>query len=51
MNLLLIAALAFLIVAITGVSLFFSDLLLGATTWTNVLSFVIMANITLFLST
>ncbi len=46
---LLIAALAFLIVAITGVSLFFSDLLLGATTWTNVLSFVIMANITLFL--
>jgi Zn-dependent protease len=46
---LIIAALAFLVIAITGVSLFFSDLLLGATTWTSVLSFVLMANLSLFL--
>ena len=46
---LVIAALALVVIAATGLSLFFSDVLLGATTWTSVLSFVFVANVSLFL--
>lgn len=46
---LVIAALSFTAIAVTGISLFFSDVLLGATSWTNVLMFVFTANLSLFL--
>jgi Zn-dependent protease/CBS domain-containing protein len=46
---LVIAALSFTAIAATGISLFFSDVLLGATSWTNVLMFVFTANLSLFL--
>jgi Zn-dependent protease len=46
---LVIAGLAFVVIALSGVTLFFSDLLLGATSWTAVLSFIFVANLSLFL--
>jgi CBS domain-containing protein len=46
---LVIAGLAFIVIAIMGVSMLFGDLFLGATTWTNVLLFIFMANMMLFL--
>lgn len=44
-----IATLAFTAIAITGITLMVSDVVLGATTWTNVLVFVFTANLVLFL--
>ncbi len=46
---LVIAGLAFIVVAIMGVSMVFGDLFLGATTWTQVLLFIFGANMMLFL--
>jgi Zn-dependent protease len=46
---LVIAGLGFLVIAATGVSLFFSDAMLGAANWTQVLSFIVGANLLLFL--
>jgi Zn-dependent protease len=46
---LVIAGLAFIVIAIMGVSMLFGDLFLGATTWTNVLLFIFGANMMLFL--
>lgn len=44
-----IAALAFAAIAITGITLMFTDLFVGATTWTKVLVFLFSANVMLFL--
>jgi Zn-dependent protease/predicted transcriptional regulator len=46
---LVIAGLAFIVIAIMGVSMLFGDLFLGATTWTQVLLFIFGANLMLFL--
>jgi len=46
---LVIAGVAFIVIAIMGVSMLFGDLFLGATTWTNVLLFIFGANMMLFL--
>lgn len=46
---LVIAGLAFIVIAIMGVSMLFGDLFLGATTWTQVLMFIFGANLMLFL--
>lgn len=46
---LVIAALAFVVIAILGLDLLVGDLMLGATTWTKVLLFVFAANLMLFL--
>jgi Zn-dependent protease len=46
---LVIAGLAFIVIAIMGVSMLFSDLFLSATTWSNVLLFIFGANLMLFL--
>lgn len=44
-----IAAVAFVAIAIAGITVIFSDVMLGATTVTNVLMFVFSANLVLFL--
>ncbi len=46
---LVIAGIGFLLLAIMGVSLFFSDAMLKASTWTQVLSFIVGSNLLLFL--
>ena len=46
---LVIAGLGFLVIVAMGLSVFLSDAVLGADTWTEVLSFIVGANLLLFL--